>query len=78
MESVAEAPEFALSLTSKEAESGPPVAVGVPETMPVKLSDRPAGKEPDVIVQAKGAMPRFPRGTMDKPRYECRRATNLW
>jgi hypothetical protein len=46
---VAAAP--APSVTLKVIEVGPPAVVGVPEITPLELSDRPAGKAPEVIDQ---------------------------
>lgn len=43
---------FLLSVTLKVAEVAVQVAVGVPEIVPAELSDNPAGKVPELIVQA--------------------------
>ena len=46
-----------LSVTLKVMEVGPPAVVGVPEITPLELSDNPAGKVPEVIVQVYGGVP---------------------
>ena len=46
-----------LSVTLNVMEVGPPAVVGVPEIMPLELSDSPAGKVPEDIDQVYGVVP---------------------
>jgi hypothetical protein len=46
-----------LSVTWKVTEVGPPAVVGVPEITPLELSDSPADKVPEAIVQVYGVVP---------------------